>query len=137
MDGVIGAARVTAGNTSSQGGGTIGVDIFVIVIADVDGTLVEFVRCMPTATAPTTTTATVVRIFASSVVAGVTTPANTFLLAEAVLPASPADNAATAVTPIDIPLNFRLPNGWSLLATNHVAPAANTVWLSVAIGGNY
>jgi len=137
MDGVVGAARITAANASSQGGGTIGTDIFKCCDADADGTFIEFVRCIPTATAPTNTTATVMRIFASSVQSGPTTSANTFLLAEAALPVSAADNATTPVNPIDIPINFRLPNSWALLASNHAAPAANTAWLAIAIGGNY
>jgi hypothetical protein len=137
-NGVIGSARVTAANTSSSGSGTIATDIFKLLTSDpTSGTFIEFVRCIPVATTPTTTTATVMRIFASSVTAGATTNADTFLLAEVALPASAADNSATAVNPIDIPLNFRLPNGWALLATNHAAPAANSNWLAIAVGGDY
>lgn len=137
-DGVIGSARITAANTSSAGGGTIGTDIFRLLTADAtSGTFIEFVRCIPIATTPTTTTATVLRLFASSVTAGATTNADTFLIAEVALPASAADNTATAVNPIDIPLNFRLPASWTLLATNHAAPAANSNWIATAIGGNY
>lgn len=137
-NGIIGSARVTAANTSSTGSGTIGTDIFKLLTADaVSGTFIERVRCMPIATTATNTTATVLRLFASSVTAGATTSADTFLLAEVPLPASPADNAATAVNPIDIPLNFRLPAGWALLVTNHAAPAANTNWIATAIGGDY
>jgi len=138
LNGVIGSARVTAANASSAGGGTIGTDIFKIVTADAtNGTFIEFVRCMAIGTTPTNTTATVLRLFASSITAGATTNADTFLIAEVALPITAADNAATAVNPLDIPVNFRLPAGWTLLVTNHAAPAANTNWIATAVGGDY
>ena len=137
-NGVIGSVLVTAANTSSAGGGTIGTDIFKFVTADATyGTFVEFVRCIAVATAATSTTASVMRIFASSVTSGATTSANTILIAEVAIPITAADNATTAVNSIDIPCNFRLPAGWTLLATNHAAPAANTNWRAIAFGGDY
>ena len=137
LNGRIGAVRVTAANTSSAGGGTIGTDIFLLLIAGAYGTFIDFVRAIPVATTPTATTATVMRLFASSVTSGATTNADTFLIAEIALPSAAADNAGTAVNSIDIPVGFRLPAGWALLATTHAAPAANTAWLASAIGGDY
>ncbi len=129
---------VTAANTSSQGGGTVATDIFKAFTADAtNGSFVETVRFIPTATAPTTTTATVGRVFISSVTSGSTTSSNTFLLAEVTLPAVAADNASTAVYPIDVPINFRLPAGYTILVTNHAAPAANTAWRVDVISGSY
>lgn len=137
-NGIIGSVLVTAANTSSQGGGTIATDIFKIVTADAtNGSFVEYVRVMATATAATTTTATVARIFASSVTSGATTSANTYLIAEIALPAIGADNASSAVNAYDIAINMRLPASYTLLATNHAAPAANTAWRFTAIGGDY
>ncbi len=137
-NGTLGSVLVTAANTSSQGGGTIGTDIFLVEQADAtNGSFVEKVRWIPTATTPTTTTATVGRIFASSQATGATTSANTFLLAEVTLAATAADNASTAVMPIDIPLGITLPANWTILATTHAAPAANTAWRVTAIGGDY
>lgn len=137
-NGVVGSVLVTAANTSSQGGGTIATDIFKVVTADAsNGSFIDYVRCIPTATTPTTTTATVGRLFASSVTTGTTTSSNTILIIEVALPAIAADNASTPANYIDIPLNFRLPAGWTLLATNHAAPAANTSWRFTAIGGDY
>lgn len=123
---------VTAGNTSSQGGGTIGTDIFKAATADAtNGSFVEFVRFLPTATTPTTTTATVARIFLSSQTAGSTNSSNTHLIAEVALSAAAADNASTAVNAIDVALNLRIPAGWTILVTNHAAPAANSAWRAV------
>lgn len=137
--GNIGSVLVTAGNTSSQGGATaVGTDIFKAFTADAtNGSFVERVRWLPTATAATTTTATVGRVFVSSVASGATTSANTYLVGEVTLPAIAADNASTAVQPLDVPLGLTLPAGWTLLVTNHAAPAANTAWRATTIGGDY
>lgn len=136
--GDIASVLVTAANTSSQGGGTIGTDIFKAFTADnTNGSFVERVRWMPTATAATTTTATVGRVFLSSVSSGATTSANTYLIAEVTLPAIAADNASTAVQPLDVPLGLALPAGWTVLVTTHAAPAANTAWRAVVFGGDY
>ena len=137
-NGVVGSAISTAGNTSSAGTGTIGVDIWNVVTANaLEGTFIEFVRFIAVATTPTSTTATVGRLFVSTVAAGVTTSANTYLLAEVTLPITAADNATTAVNPLDIPVNFRLPAGYTLLFTTHAAPVANTNWRALAVGGDY
>ena len=137
-NGVLGSVLVTAANTSSQGGGTIATDIFKALTADTtNGTFVEYVRWIPTATTPTSTGATVGRVFASSVTSGAVTSANTVLLAEVALPIIAADSATLAVNWIDIPINCRLPAGWTLLVTNHAAPAANTAWRANVVGGDY
>ena len=137
LNGVVGSALSIAGNTSSMGTGTIGVDIFLLVLAGLEGTFIEYVRFIPVASTPTSTTATVGRLFVSSVAAGATTAANTYLLGEVVLPVTAADNALTAVNPLDIAVNFRLPAGYTLLFTTHAAPVANTNWRGVAVGGDY
>ena len=129
---------VTAANTSSQGGGTIGTDIFKAFTADAtNGSYVREVRCMATATTPTTTTATVARVFISSVTSGATTNANTHLIGEIVLPAIGADNASSATSSFTIPLNIALPASYTVLITNHAAPAANTQWKFIVVGGDY
>lgn len=137
-NGHVESVLVTAANTSSQGGGTVGTDIFKAFTADAtNGSFVEKVRLIPTATTPTTTTATVARIFLSSVTSGATTSSNTYLLGEVTLPAIAADNASTAVQPFDFPIGFTIPAGYTILVTNHAAPAANTAWRAAVIAGDY
>lgn len=137
-NGKFGSVLVTAANTSSQGGGTIGTNMFLVTQADAtNGSFVERVRWIPTATAPTTTTATVGRLFLSTQASGATTSGDTFLLAEVSLAAISADNATAAVQPLDIPLGITLPPGATILASCHAAPAANTAWRVSAIGGDY
>lgn len=129
---------VTAANTSSQGGGTIATDIFKAATADVtNGSLIRFIRWIPTATTPTTTTATVGRVFLSSVTSGATTSANTHLVAELTLPAIAADNASSAAVWFDCCRDLTVPAGWTVLVTNHAAPAANTGWRAVVSLGDF
>lgn len=132
-------AAVTAANTSSQGGGTIGTDIFLALTADaINGSFIRELRMNPVASvAATATTATVARVFLSTQASGATTSANTHLFAEVALASQTADQATTATTPVIVPMNFVLPAGWSVLITNHAAPAANTNWKTIPIGGNY
>ena len=135
---IIPSVQITAANTSSQGGGTIGTDIFLVDTSGADGTFWGIARFIPTATTPTTTTATVGRLFASTQSSGATTSANTYLLAEVTLPAIAADNTTTAVTWFDVPLNQAVQTGMSLLATNHAAPAANSAWRVILLrSGDY
>lgn len=139
-NGKIGSVLITAPNTSSQGGGTIGTDIFLAFTADsANGSYVQRVRLIPTATTPTAMTGpTVARIFISSVTSGATTSANTYLWDEVTLPSGiNADNASAAVSEFDVVLGFALPAGYTILVTNHSTPAANTAWRAVVIAGDY
>ncbi len=131
-------ANITAANTSSQGGGTIATDIFKIFTADAtNGSLVEYVRFVPTATTPANTTATTGRVFWSTQTSGATTTSNTHLLGEVNLMLQSADNSAGPTFPVDLPLNIRLPAGATILVTCHAAPAANTAWKAIAVGGDF
>lgn len=138
-NGHIESVLVTAANTSSQGGGTIATDIFKAFTADAtNGSYVRFVRLIPTASAAgTATTATVARIFLSTQTSGATTSTNTWLIAEYTLPAVTADSTSAAVIWFDIPLNLSVPAGYTILATTHAAPAANTAWRFLVVGGDY
>lgn len=137
--GAITAVRVTALNASSDGGGTIGTDTFLVFTADAtNGSFVEYVRIMPRATAVNTTTAaTVIRLYISTVAAGATTSANTNLFAEITVPAQTADGSTAATAWFDVPFNLRLPAGQTILAMSSTAPAANTNWGVMAVAGDY
>lgn len=134
---VIASARITAANTSSQGGGTIGTDIFLTESTGASGTFIERIRFYPSATTPTTTTATVARVFYSTQSSGTTTNANTWPLGDITLPAVAADNASASAPVFDLVLNLSLPTGLHILVTNHSAPAANTAWVATCMGADY
>lgn len=129
----------SAANTKSDGTGTIATDIFKAFTADAtNGSFVERVRWSPTASvAATTTTATVARVFLSSIGSGATTTTTTVLIAEISLPATAADHSTNAVPFYDVLIGITIPPGYFLLVTNHAAPAANTAWRAVVIGGDY
>lgn len=108
QEGYLGSVLVTAANTSSAGGGTIATDIFLAASGDAtNGMYVAYVRFIPVATAPTTTTATVGRVFISTVDSGATTSSNTYLYQEVTLPAIAADNATAANFFYDVVLGSR------------------------------
>lgn len=138
-NGKISSVLVTAANTSSQGGGTIATDIFLAFTADAtNGSFVRQVRWIATGTtANTATGATVGRVFISQQTSGATTSANTWMIAEITLPSVTADSSTAAAAYIDVAIGFPIPAGYTILVTNHAAPAANTAWRAVVIGGDY
>ena len=136
--GLIGAVAVTAANTSSQGGGTVGTDIFLAFTADAtNGSFVRNLQwSLNESTIATASTGTVGRVFISTVGAGATATSNTHLIAEVAL-TSQTPSSTLAMTPINVPLNFILPAGYFILVTNHTSPAANTAWKAIVFGGQY
>lgn len=133
----VGNVKVTAANTSSSGSGTVATDIFKAFTAGANGSFVARVRFNPVATAPTTTTATIGRIFYSTVGSSTTSATDTWLIGEVTLPAVAADNASAPTNPIEIMVNMAVPTGSFIHATNHAAPAANSGWVVQVIAGDY
>jgi FlaG/FlaF family flagellin (archaellin) len=130
---------ITAALTKSNGDGTIATDIFKAFTAGADGAYVSKVRFSPCATtAATATTATVGRAYLSSQTSGATTGGtNTWLLGEVALPAQTADHSTNPTSPIEIPIGFAIPAGYTILVSTHAAPAANTQIEALVIGGDY
>lgn len=129
---------VTAANVSSQGGGTIGVDIFLAFQADVtNGGFVRSLRAMLSeSTIGTASAASVLRVFKSSVISGATTSANTHLIGEIALP-SQTPTSVVAAVPVEMPLNFMLDPNHAILVAHSIAPAANTHWKHTVFGTKY
>jgi hypothetical protein len=136
--GALASVEVTAANTKSDGTGTIATDIFLAATLDAtNGGFVRDVTFWPTATtAATTTTATVGRVFWSSVNSGSTTVANTIPLGEVTLAAQTAASTSAAAYPQTLMINKALPPGY-ILVTNHAAPATNTKQRAVVSYGSY
>ena len=134
----VGVVGVTAANTKSDGTGTVATDIFKAFTAGSNGSFVTRVRFNPTASAAgTTTTATVGRVFYSTVGSGATANTNTWLLGEVTLPSVTADSSSAPTNPIELMLNFAIPSGSFIHVTNHAAPAASTLWQVQVFGGDY
>lgn len=128
----------TTANTKSDGTGTIGTDMLKILTAGGNGSFVNKVRLMPCASAAATaTTATVARIYLSTVGSGSTARTDTNLIAEVPCPAQTADQTTTATNQIDIPLGFAIASGDYILFSMHHAAAANTSWSIVGFAGDF
>ena len=137
--GVAPVIRITAANASSDGGGTIATDIFLVLTADTtNGSWVDYVRIIPRASAAaTSTSSTVVRLFISTQTSGATTSANTNLIFEVNCPSVTADNTVTSVPYYDLPVNQRITAGQTLLVTAHQGVAGSTSLGAQAFGGDY
>lgn len=128
----------TTANTDSDGTGTIGTDILKAYTTGANGSYIQKVRLVPTAsTASTATTATVGRVYFSSQTSGATTNANTYRIDEVACPAQTADAPTTANSFIDIPVGMALPASYTILFSMHHAAAANTAWQIIVFAGDY
>lgn len=131
------AVRVTAANTSSAGGGTVGTDIFLAFSPGTNGSYLQKVRfSLAESTIATASSACVLRVFLSTQSSGSTTAANTWLIQE-VVAATQTPSSTSSGSPIDIPLNFAIPSTYFVLVTASVAPTANTTWNANVFGGDY
>ena len=144
--GLIGTADITNSATAlvtSNGAAATGVttatgEMFVCATADAtNGSYINRIRLRWVASTPTATTATLVRLYISSVSSGATTSANTDCFEEVVMGIQNAANATAVTFPYDIPCNFVLPAGKTILASVHQKPAANTEIQIVTTGGNF
>jgi hypothetical protein len=130
--------NTTTANTDSDGSGTIGTDMILLVTPGVDGAFINRVRFSPAATAASTaTTASIHRLFLSTQSSGATTSANTTLIAEIAAPSQTAAAPTTATQSIELPMGFYVPSGVQLLWSMHHAAAASTLWHCVAFAGQY
>jgi hypothetical protein len=130
--------QITAGYAQSSTAGAIGTDSFLLFTPGANGSYVRYIRFSATATvANTNTTATVGRVFVSTVNTGTTTVTNTDLIGEINLPVVQAASSTVAQSFLDLSIEAVVPNGSYLLVTTHAAPAANTSWFAVVVGGNF
>ncbi len=130
---------ITAANTKSDGAGTIGTDLFLVMTADAtNGSFVDFVRFFPSATAAsTTTTGTVGRIFICNTNSGAVTASSCTCIGEVLLSSIVANSPTLTVNSVDFPVGVRIPASWTILVSNHSAPAASTAWKAIAFSGDY
>jgi hypothetical protein len=112
-------------NTAVDGTGTV----LTVFTAGANGSYVSKLIARPAGT----NIATVLRVFINN---GSTnaTAANNILIGEATLPASTA-NAAAALQPVELPLNFALPAGYKINVTLGTTVAAG--YCASVFGGDY
>lgn len=137
------ATAVAKSDGASTGAGNE--NLYIVFKAGANGSFIQKIRFMVGyTTAATASTATTMRVFLSTVMsnaegaaAGTTTNANTHLVYEVVLPATTADQSATATAFFDVPLNMPIPSGMGVVVGQHVAQANSVTWKATAIGGDY
>jgi hypothetical protein len=122
----IGIARITAGNTATDGTGTV----TTMFTAGTNGARLDKV----TISSAGTNVATVLRLFLNNGSA-TSTAANNALVAEIDLPAT-TSSAVKANSPrFDVNLDIALPAGWKLTAV--LATAVASGWAVSALGGDF
>ena len=134
---VTGVVITTAStNTSSTGTGTVATNMFRAFTAGANGSYIQKIRFMSTATAPNNSVATTLRIFISSIASGATTAADTSLSGEIAVPIIATDNATNSTNFYDFPLNIAIPTNNYIYVSQHTAQT-NTQWIAVAFGSDY
>jgi len=126
------------GLTRSDGVGTIGTDMFKIFTADAtDGSFVTKIRISPAATTSTSMTASVIRIYISSITSGATTAADTVLYQEVAVAALAAAHTSNAVNFYEVAFGFPLAPSQTILVSIDDNLAANTRWQFLTFAGDY
>ena len=121
-----------------DGAGTLGTDIYVVWRADAtSGGYLDKIRVKYQANATTTSAATVVKFFLTSVASGAVTAANCVLIDEVAIPAT-GSLTTTATNPTyDVPMGFAVPAGYAICAKTTVAQPASCGLIATGIGGKY
>lgn len=126
------------GLTRSDGVGTIGTDIFKIFTADAtDGSFVSKIRISAAASASTAMTASVIRIYISSITSGATTAANTVLYQEVAVAALAASHTSNATNFYEVAFGLPLAPSQTILVSIDDNLAANTRWQFLVFAGDY
>jgi hypothetical protein len=125
-------------STKSDGVGTIATDMFLCLTAGANGTYIQKIKVSAIGSvAATAMTATIIRFYISTKASGATTAADTALFAELPVAALSSANSANAITFYEIPCDFALNTGYTILASIHATLAANTSWQIITLGADY
>jgi len=125
-------------NINTTAPGTVGTNCFLAFTSGVEGSYIQKFRfSFVSTTSVISSVATTLQVYSSTVNTGVTTTANTDLLAIVQAAAQTVSAITTAPYQIEIPFNFAIPANRFLLVAQSVAQNANSNWQGLAIGGNY
>lgn len=132
-----GNITTTATSTRSDGVGTVGTNLFLAFTAGPSGSFVQKVRFFSVASAPTTSVATVLRTFYSTVGTGTLVATDAALLGEISVGALASANATNATNFYELPLNFAIPANTFILVSQHAAQTTNQNWTAFVIASDY
>lgn len=135
----VSSVRISAATTASDGGGTVGTNMYLAFTPGSNGSYLQRVRfSLSESTMSTASAAATLRVGIASTSVGIltTSPANYFLYQEINAAAQTPTTTASSY-PIDIPLNFAIPSNQYVMVSTSVATNANTAWVATVIGGDY
>lgn len=135
-------ALCTAANTASDGSGNITTPTsYLVWTAGADGAFLDEVWIALVASVANTVpqaALNIVRLYLSTISSGAHTSSNTRLIHEEQFAAGLTADMSTGATSIrKIPIKKQVNGGKTLLATIHLAAAANSGYLVQAFGGDY
>lgn len=141
----IGRAQITTTHAQTKSDGTSsasGADFMVKAFtAGADGSYVDKVRFMCAGTASTTSVATVLRVYLSTVsnptASGTIGGTDTFLLADIATAASSTASTTNASTQFEVNISTAIPSGTYIHVSQAVAQTTNQFWQAMVIGGDY
>ena len=139
----IGKTIVNAANVATDGSGTIGTNIFLLLTAGSNGSRIDSITFTnSSASAINTSSNTRVACYISTQTSGATSSANTFIFAEGLIPVRTARSATNIGSTITF--NFAggllIPSGTNILVTSSIYSAVaplSDIYSVVAKGGNY
>lgn len=137
-----GSALVTAANTANDGTGNITTPtMYKVWTAGADGAFLDEIWIALVASVANTVpqaALNIVRLYLSSIASGATTSADTHLIHEEQFAAGlTADMSTGATTLRRIPIKKPVRGTWTVLASAHLAAAANSGYMVTAWGGDY
>lgn len=132
-------ALIAAVNASLyDAAGTIGTDIYKVWTADAtNGGYLQRMRVKYVSNGTTTSNACVMKFFLSNTASGAVTNTTAWYYDEMAIAATGTlTTTGTSIT-YDMPFNFALPPGWSVLVKITVAQPASSGFVCTGIGGKY
>lgn len=134
------SALIAAVNASLyNAAGTLGTDVYKIWTADAtNGGFLQRIRVKYVANATTASNACVMRFFITTKTGTqATTDADTFLYTELIIPTTGTLSTTANAQEYDVPFNFALKEGQSVVCKITVAQPASCGFIATGIGGNY
>ena len=134
------SAQIKSDGTSSGSGTDL---MYCVFATGANGSFIQRIRFNVVASAATTSAASTLRIYISTVstsvgsAAGATTTTDTQLYAEISVPAIAAASTTIATNYYEVPMNIALPTGKYILVSQAVAQTTNQQWQATAFCGDY
>jgi hypothetical protein len=133
----------TALTTSDGSSGSVGTSMILLFTPGANDSYVEAVRIIPVgSSASASYSATVARIYISTVNTGSPTATNTHLIAEIAIPAATVDQTTVAVNWFDVPLGMRIAGSGAttpqyMLISSHIVNGSNTNTQAICFAADY